>query len=94
MKILILANNDFGLLKFRRELIEKLIEEQHKVIISLPKGNYISDLKKIGCDYIETDISRHGTNPFQDLKLLKNYKSVLRKVNPDIVFTYTIKPNI
>ena len=39
MKILILANSDLGLYKFRKELIKTLVLE-HKVFISLPWGEF------------------------------------------------------
>lgn len=94
MKILILANNDIGLYKFRKELLERLIADGHEVYTSLPNGECVQDIKKIGCKFIETEISRHGTNPLRDLKLLRQYKSILREIKPDIVFTYTIKPNV
>lgn len=94
MKVLILANNDMGLYKFRRELIEELIYRDYNVYISLPDGDFIKDLKELGCRYIKTDIARHGTNPIQDLGLLNFYKKILRQIQPDMVLTYTIKPNI
>ncbi|ART78204.1 glycosyltransferase family 1 protein [Sutcliffiella horikoshii] len=92
-KILIFANNDIGLYKFRKELIEKLIKE-NEVYVSLPKGNYNSKLSTIGCKVIETEINRRGTNPITDLKLLFNYKKIIKEVDPEVVLTYTIKPNI
>lgn len=94
MRVLIFANNDIGLYKFRKELLERLISDGHDVYVSLPNGEFVQDIQNVGCKYIETEISRHGTNPFHDLKLLKRYKSMLREVKPDIVFTYTIKPNV
>ena len=48
----------------------------------------------MGCHFIETKISRHGVNPITDLLLYMKYKSMLREIKPDIVFTYTIKPNV
>ena len=94
MKVLILANNDLGLYNFRKELIEKLIELKHTVFISLPNGEKVKDLEKIGCKYIETNVDRRGTNPVKDFKLLLKYFKILEKIKPDIVLTYTIKPNI
>lgn len=94
MKILILANNDIGLYKFRKELIERLIKDGHKVYLSLPDGEFVNDLKKLGCKYIKTKLSRHGINPVQEFRLLRLYKSILKNLKPDMVFTYTIKPNI
>ncbi|MEC2073413.1 glycosyltransferase family 4 protein [Alkalihalophilus marmarensis] len=92
-KVLILANNDVGLYKFRRELIQELVKN-YEVYISLPYGEFIPHLKEIGCKFFETEISRRGTNPITDLKLLLNYKKIIKKVDPDVVLTYTIKPNV
>jgi galacturonosyltransferase len=94
MKILILANNAAGLYKFRKELLEALLANKHEVFISLPKGDFIEEMQQMGCNFIETDISRHGTNPFTDIALTKTYCSIMKSVKPDIVFTYTIKPNV
>lgn len=94
MRILILANNDIGLYKFRKELVEALLALNHEVFISLPKGKFVNNLVEMGCHYVETEISRHGVNPFVDFMLFMKYRSMLKKIMPDIVFTYTIKPNI
>lgn len=94
MRILILANSDVGLYKFRKELIEALLSLKHEVYISLPRGEFIDRLEEMGCHFIETKISRHGVNPITDLLLYMKYKSMLNKIKPDIVFTYTIKPNV
>ena len=94
MKILILANSDIGLYKFRKELIENLLLN-HEVYICLPEGQYISNLMEKGCKYILCEcLQRHGTNPFVDIKLVMFYKKVLKAIKPDFVFTYTIKPNV
>lgn len=93
-KILILANNDVGLYKFRKELIQVLIEQGNKVYISLPYGKLVDSLINMGCEFIDTHIDRRGINPIEDLKLLINYKKIIKAVNPDLVITYTVKPNI
>lgn len=93
MKILILANNDVGLYKFRKELIQEL-GQKNAVWISLPDGEFIPALKDLGCHYIPTDLDRRGMNPFKDFRLLLKYQKILREIDPDLVITYTIKPNI
>ena len=93
MKILILANNDIGLYKFRKELLEELLKK-NEVFISLPNGDYIADMEKMGCEFIDTEFSRRGKNPFAELKLLNFYKKVIKRIKPDAVLTYTVKPNI
>ena len=92
--ILILANNDVGLYKFRKELIKELIDSGNKVYISLPFGKMVLPLKEMGCEFIDTTIDRREANPFKDIKLVLFYKNIMRKIKPDIVLTYTIKPNI
>lgn len=92
-KVMILANNDVGLYKFRKELIEVLLEE-YEVHIVLPRGNFVDELVQMGCIFHATEFQRRGTNPFSDLALLNKYRSLLREVSPVAVLTYTIKPNI
>lgn len=94
MKVLILANNDVGLYKFRRELLDALFAAEHEVFISLPNGEFVPDMVQMGCKFIDTQISRRGTNPFTDLLLILQYKKIIKTLKPDIVFTYTIKPNV
>lgn len=93
MKILILANNDVGLYKFRRELLYELLKK-HVVYIALPNGEFIKKLEDIGCKYIDIEFNRRGTNPLHDLKLIQNYMSLIKKIKPDLVITYTIKPTL
>ena len=93
-KVLFLVNHDVVIYNFRLELVERLLKDGHQVVISSPYGERIEDLKSLGCEYRPIEISRHGMNPFKELKLLKSYKKLIKEVQPDIVFTYTIKPNI
>lgn len=94
MKVLLLANNSGGVFKFRRELLEALVAYNHEVYISVPKGDYFSEIEQIGCKIIETEISRHGTNPITDFALVKKYWSIIKAIKPEIIFSYTIKPNV
>ena len=94
MRILVLANFDVGLYNFRKELLQTLICMGNEVYISLPYGKKVEDLKKIGCKFIETDIDRRGMNPFADSKLIFRYFRIIKKIKPDKVIAYTIKPNI
>lgn len=94
MIILILANFDLGLYKFRKELIEELLHQKHTVYISLPNGDLIRPFEKIGCTFIDTPIDRRGINPITDFSLFLKYRKMMKEFNPDLVITYTIKPNI
>ena len=93
MKILILANNDVGLYKFRKELILELLKK-NEVIVSLPYGELVEPLKEMGCRFIKTPIDRRGINPITDMKLLFRYYRIAMALKPDYMITYTIKPNV
>lgn len=93
-KILILANNDIGLYNFRKELPQRLLRLGYDVTIALPYGEKVEKFKDMGCNFIETPMNRRGMNVIQDLKLLIQYIKIIKKIKPDLVLTYTIKPNI
>ena len=94
MKILVLANSDGGLYDFRGMLLKMLIGEGHKVYVSTPITSYKDKLLQIGCKVFGTRIDRRGINPVKDLLLLRTYRKLIKKIKPDKIITYTIKPNI
>ncbi len=93
-KVLFLVNHDVVIYNFRKELVERLLSENYQVIISSPYGERIDYLINMGCKYVETKIERHGKNPFSELRLFTYYKKLIKEIKPDVVLTYTVKPNI
>lgn len=93
-RILIISNHHAYTYNFRKEIIEELIKNDYEVYLTLPYGEMVDDLIALGCHYIESELSRHGTNVLEDFKLLLRYRSIMKEVRPDIVLTFTIKPNI
>ena len=93
-KVLMLGNSDIVIYNFRRELIEEMIKSGYEVYVSLPYSKRTEALKDMGCIFINTEINGRGTDIFEDIKLCLEYLKTLIKVRPDVVLTYTIKPNI
>ncbi|MEG0378354.1 MAG: glycosyltransferase family 4 protein [Eubacterium sp.] len=93
-KIMLIGNHDVVIYNFRKELIQKLLQKDFEVAIVLPYGEKVDLLVQVGCKFFETPIDRHGTNPITDLKLIQNYKKILKQYQPDVVLTYTIKPTL
>lgn len=91
--ILIISNVTNGLFLFRRELIERLVQEYNVEILAGDTGS-VDNLRNMGCKVTITDMECHGTNPIKEFQLLCYYKSQIKMINPKIVLTYTIKPNI
>ena len=93
-RVLILSNHFITLFSFRKELINTLVQEGYEVYLSLPQSDENQYFIDLGCKIVETNIDRRGVNPFKDIKLINQYKKIIKNVNPDIIFSYTIKPNI
>ncbi|MBP3543711.1 MAG: glycosyltransferase family 4 protein, partial [Lachnospiraceae bacterium] len=92
-KILILANSASGLYDFRNELLLELLKE-NEVHVSLPDEQRCPELSDEGCIVHHTDIDRRGINPIKDIGLIRSYHRLMKEIKPEVVLTYTIKPNI
>lgn len=92
-RILFVNNVTGGLYLFRKELIENLISDNEIYILASNTGR-IDDLKNIGCKVDCISIDKRGKNIFKDLRLLIDFYLKLKEIKPDLVITYTIKPNI
>lgn len=91
-KLMVITNHSYMLWQFRRELIGKLMED-YDVIISTPFVGHEDDFAAMGCTMIETNVDRRGINPKTDMKLYLTYRRLLKEHHPDMVVTYSIKPN-
>jgi len=99
MKVLIICNCASGLLHFRGLLVKRIIDEKMSAVAVVPVSSdpvekqCESDLLSLGCCLIHTPIDRRGMNPVKDFALFRTYLKLLRREKPDLVITYTIKPN-
>lgn len=92
-RILVLTNSSGGLYDFRNEFVQAMLAE-HEVYVSMPDDVKEKELAAEGCRIVKTAINRRGMNPLEDLKLYRAYKRLMKELRPDLVVTYTIKPNI
>lgn len=91
---MILSNDHAYTYNFRKEVIQRLLDDGYKVCVVLPYGESVEKLKEMGCDFYHISLNRRGKNIFQDINLLMNYYKILKKVKPSLVLTYTLKPNL
>ena len=92
-RILILANHSGGLYDFRKDLIAAF-KKHANVTVAVPHNDRWEELHKLVDEVIELPIDRRGMNPLRDSRLFRRYRAMLKAVKPDLVLTYTIKPNI
>ena len=94
-KILFSDNSLFGLLNFRLEVILELKKQGYDIYLMAPNENDFGDLTvPDGLKYIHIPVKRSSFNIFNELRLIFFYIYYYAKINPIIVFHYTIKPNI
>ena len=94
MKIFFTANVIWDIYIFRGGVIKALVEAGHDVTVVAPYENRIDIEKELGVKVINIPLNKRGMNPIEDLKLLKTLYSIYKKEKTDIIFHYTIKPNI
>lgn len=94
-KIVFLINNTTYAYNLRRELIGRCVNEGYDVAVICEKAKLKDELiQETGAKVINLNIRGRGTNPFKDLVLLCNYLRILRQEKPDLVLSFTIKPNV
>lgn len=100
MRVLIICNCSTGLEVFRGMLIQELVKRGNTVQAIVPESDEKKEvdaenrIEKMNCKLKRISIERRGMNPIRDLKLLYEYYKTIKKMQPDLVITYTIKPNI
>ncbi len=91
-RILLFANTDWYLYNFRLSLAKELRDQGHEVILVSAPGPFQKPLEESGFSWIPFQLSRQGLNPFYELWTLVRLTRLYRKLHPDIVHHFTIKP--
>ncbi len=96
MRVLLVGSYGPSLLNFRGPLIAALVAAGHEVHVAAPNlaGDLHAGLLALGAEVHDTPLDRHGTGVRADLDYLQRLTALYRAVKPDLVITYTIKPNI
>jgi glycosyltransferase involved in cell wall biosynthesis len=95
-KIVVIASYTPSLTNFRLELLKRMVEAGHVVHAIAPEDDPIvkADLAAIGVSFEPMPMSRTGMNPLTDLRTLTFLLRRLRRIAPDVIVPYTMKPII
>jgi glycosyltransferase involved in cell wall biosynthesis len=94
MRIAIVINKSWNIYNFRMGLVHTFLKLGYQVIAIAPQDAYSKKLIEAGCEYYPVEMENKGTNPLQDLLLIRRFYRIYRQVKPDVILQYTIKPNI
>jgi len=93
-RIIIFGSLAESLLNFRGDLIRHLLAQGHEVFAMAPEGSAAIDaqLAAWGAKRVTVQLDRTGSSIVTDLRLLRELVRVFRRIRPDTVLAYTIKP--
>jgi glycosyltransferase involved in cell wall biosynthesis len=98
MRKIIFCDNSIGsLLNFRGNVINYFCDQGDDVILIYPRITHkqeLIDSISLKCRTFVVDVSPSRITPIGDIRYMKDLYRIYRKERPDIVFHYTIKPNI
>lgn len=93
MKILIVSAKNKTVFNFRGDLVKDMIAHGNEVYVTGPSKDFLDDVMALGVKrFIEVPLVKDNTSISGDLNYLNRLKAVVREVQPDIVFSYNIKP--
>jgi len=93
-KVVIVSNTSWNIYNFRLGLIRALRREGYEVVIVAPHDAYSEKLEREGFSYFNINMNNKGTNPFEDMGLIRDFYRLYQEIKPNIILNYTIKPNI
>jgi glycosyltransferase involved in cell wall biosynthesis len=92
--IAFVSNSAWSVYNFRLDVIRQFNKSGYAILVIAPDDDFSNLLVNEGCQYVSVDFNNRSKNPFNDLNLYRQLKSVYKKYRPDFIFHYVIKPNI
>ena len=94
MRIAIVLNTSWNIYNFRMNFVHALLEKGYEVHTIAPEDDYTDLLRESGCIHHKVKMDSRGANPIKDSALILELYMIYRRVKPDVILHYTIKPNV
>lgn len=95
-KVLIVCDSSKSLIDFRGKLIEELCKK-HSVYVFTPKisqQNVRQKLESLGVTIYESHLEGSYVSMLSDIRFIVQLYLLIKKIQPDVFFPYTLKPVI
>lgn len=92
-KITLICSRSIPVTIFRKGLVKELQNNNYDVSIIALDNDREEEIKSWGVDFYYTYQNNRSTNPLDKITLFKEFKKILNKIKPDIVFTFQVTPN-
>ena len=93
-KILLLGSYAGSLINFRGPLIAAMIERGHEVFAAAPDidSDVAAKLVALGATPVPVELGRTSRNPVATWRSGRQLRAVVKRIAPDVMIAYTIKP--
>lgn len=89
-----IAAVDRHIWKFKRSQIDAVKHSGCDVTIVCPRGEFSSQFSSLGVRHIHWHCWRDNRNPFLELWTIFHLYYLILKIRPDVVHSFTIRPNL
>lgn len=93
-KIAVIASYTRSLVNFRGDMIQDWVSRGHEVYTCAPEKGFEGQIADMGASFTPVRLARTGLNPLKDWFYFLDLIAFFKRVKPDVVFSYTIKPVI
>lgn len=95
-RVVVVASLTWSLVCFRLDLLKAMVAAGHEVTALAPDDDpgAVATLNGIGVRFERIPMARTGTNPLADIRTLVALYRCMRRLAPDIMLAYTMKPII
>ena len=93
-KIIIYSNNYWNLYNFRINLINYFIKKNFEVILVGQGDRYLSKFENLNIKCFELNLNKSNFNILHNFLFFYKFYFILKKIKPQYILSFTIKPNI
>jgi len=94
MRVAIVLNTSWNIYNFRMNFVKTLLQKGYEVHTIAPHDPYTQFLEQAGCMHHDVTMDSRGVNPIKDTALFFELFGIYRKLKPDVILHFTIKPNV
>ncbi|MDK2597612.1 MULTISPECIES: glycosyltransferase family 4 protein [Pseudoalteromonas] len=96
MKVVVIGALPMSLIRFRGLLLKELGDNGATVtaMASEADAEFQKNITNFAHDYVDYPVARNGLNPLKDFKTVSSLVRHFKRIKPDIILAYTIKPII
>ena len=93
-RVLFVGIVDWAVLLHWRDLLNRLVLEGAEVTVMCASSGEMEAIRQLGVDVVDVPFTRAGQSPIVELRTILRIARDLRKLQPDVIHTVTIKPNL